>query len=64
MIKPNTDELVESYQRPATSYAEQRKLFDSLTNIEHVVISMGEDKLVTLHSPLHAQVPKVIVKVQ
>jgi 1-phosphofructokinase len=26
MIKPNTDELVESYQRPATSYAEQRKL--------------------------------------
>ncbi|EXB04517.1 1-phosphofructokinase [Acinetobacter baumannii] len=64
MIKPNTDELVESYQRPATSYAEQRKLFDSLTNIEHVVISMGEDGVNWLHAthPLHAQAPKVIVK--
>jgi 1-phosphofructokinase len=63
MIKPNTDELVESYQRPATSYAEQRKLFDSLTNIEHVVISMGEDGVIG-YTPLtlHAQVPKVIVK--
>ena len=26
MIKPNTDELVESYQLPATTYAEQKLL--------------------------------------
>lgn len=42
------------------------KTFDSLTNIEHVVISMGEDGVNWLHAthPLHAQAPKVIVKVQ
>ncbi len=64
MIKPNTDELLESYQRPATSYSEQRKLFDSLSDVEHVVISMGEGGVNWLHAshPLHAQAPKVIVK--
>ena len=64
MIKPNTDELVESYQLPATTYAEQKKLFANLAKIEHVVISMGEDGVNWLNDthPLHATAPKVIVK--
>jgi 1-phosphofructokinase len=64
MIKPNTDELVESYQLPATTYAEQKKLFANLAKIEHVVISMGEDGVNWLHDThtLHATAPKVIVK--
>ncbi|WP_447507420.1 1-phosphofructokinase [Acinetobacter lactucae] len=64
MIKPNTDELVESYKLPATTYAEQKKLFEKLAKIEHVVISMGEDGVNWLHGthPLHATAPKVIVK--
>ncbi|WP_335977919.1 1-phosphofructokinase [Acinetobacter calcoaceticus] len=64
MIKPNTDELVESYQLPATTYAEQKKLFENLAEIEHVVISMGEDGVNWLHNtqPLHAKAPKVVVK--
>lgn len=63
MIKPNTDELVESYQLPATTYAEQ-KTFANLAKIEHVVISMGEDGVNWLNDthPLHATAPKVIVK--
>lgn len=64
MIKPNTDELVESYQLPAATYTEQKKLFDNLAKIEHVVISMGENGVNWLHDthPLHAKAPKVIVK--
>lgn len=64
MIKPNTDELVESYQLPAATYAEQKKLFENLAEIEHVVISMGEDGVNWLHNthPLHAKAPKVVVK--
>lgn len=64
MIKPNTDELVESYQLPATTYAEQKKLFENLAEIEHVVISMGEDGVNWLHNthPLHAKAPKVVIK--
>lgn len=64
MIKPNTDELVESYQLPAATYAEQKKLFENLAKIEHVVISMGEDGVNWLHDthPLHAKAPKVVVK--
>ncbi len=31
MIKPNTDELVESYQLPATTYTEQKKTFCKLS---------------------------------
>ncbi|MBE2165422.1 1-phosphofructokinase [Acinetobacter oleivorans] len=64
MIKPNTDELLESYQLPAATYAEQKKLFENLAKIEHVVISMGEDGVNWLHDthPLHAKAPKVIVK--
>lgn len=64
MIKPNTDELVESYQLPAATYAEQKKLFENLAKIEHVVISMGEDGVNWLHNthPLHAKAPKVVVK--
>ncbi|WP_336038751.1 1-phosphofructokinase [Acinetobacter calcoaceticus] len=64
MIKPNTDELVESYQLPAATYAEQKKLFENLAGIEHVVISMGEDGVNWLHNihPLHAKAPKVVVK--
>lgn len=64
MIKPNTDELVESYQLPATTYVQQKELFKNLAKIEHVVISMGEDGVNWLHEthPLHAQAPKVIVK--
>ena len=64
MIKPNTDELVESYQLPAATYFEQKKLFEKLAKIEHVVISMGEDGVNWLHDthPLHATAPKVIVK--
>lgn len=64
MIKPNTDELVESYQLPARTYSEQKKIFENLAKIEHVVISMGEDGVNWLHDthPLHAQAAKVIVK--
>lgn len=64
MIKPNTDELVESYQLPATAYVQQKELFKNLAKIEHVVISMGEDGVNWLHEthPLHAQAPKVVVK--
>jgi len=64
MIKPNTDELVESYKLPAATYAEQKKLFENLAGIEHVVISMGEDGVNWLHNihPLHAKAPKVVVK--
>ncbi len=29
MIKPNTDELVESYQLPATTYAEQKNFLQT-----------------------------------
>ena len=65
MIKPNTDELTESYGLAANTYAEQQKLFSGLNStIEHIVVSMGEHGVNWLHQthPLHAQAPKVSVK--
>lgn len=67
MIKPNTDELEESYGNPVNSLAEQISLFSRLdANIDHLVISMGEQGVHWLNTADHinfkASPPKVSVK--
>lgn len=66
LIKPNGDELTETYHLPATTFAEQQQLFQSLGNmqIQHIIVSMGEQGVNWLHPthPLHAQPPRVQVK--
>ncbi|WP_199507822.1 MULTISPECIES: 1-phosphofructokinase [unclassified Psychrobacter] len=65
LIKPNTDELTETFHRPAATFREQQKLFASINqNIEHVVISMGEQGVNWLNTqqPLYAKAPHVTVK--
>ncbi|MFX5100636.1 PfkB family carbohydrate kinase, partial [Acinetobacter baumannii] len=62
LIRPNTDELTETYHLPAETFAEQQHLFASLNSqIEHIVVSMGENGVNWLHrtQPLHATAPKV-----
>lgn len=64
LIKPNSDELTETYQLPATTAAEQQQLFAKLdAEIENIVVSMGEHGVNWLHPqhPLHATAPKVQV---
>lgn len=65
LIKPNTDELTETYHLPAQTFAEQKQLFSNLNSqIEHIVVSMGEHGVNWLHptQPLHASAPQVTVK--
>ena len=65
LIKPNTDELTETYHLPAETFAEQQHLFASLNSqIEHIVVSMGENGVNWLHrtQTLHATAPKVTVQ--
>lgn len=66
LIKPNGDELTETYHLPASTYLEQQQLFQSIGHmqIQHIIVSMGEDGVNWLHPthPLHAQAPKVQVK--
>ncbi|WP_212515556.1 1-phosphofructokinase [Acinetobacter soli] len=65
MIKPNTDELEESYGKKLTELSEQIELFKALdSRIEHVVISMGEDGVHWLNpaQALKSLPPKVEVK--
>ena len=66
LIKPNSDELTETYHLPANSFAEQQQLFQSLGHmqIQHIIVSMGEQGVNWLHPthPLHAQAPHVQVK--
>jgi 1-phosphofructokinase len=66
MIKPNSDELFESYQLPAQTYQEQKRLFASIatTQIEHIVVSMGAEGVHWLNAQqdLHASAPPVQVK--
>ena len=50
---------------PAETFAEQQHLFASLNSqIEHIVVSMGENGVNWLHhtQPLHATAPKVTVQ--
>lgn len=65
LIKPNTDELTETYHLPATTFAEQQAIFQKQPNkIENIVISMGADGVNWLNPThnLHAKAPKVTVK--
>ncbi|MCU4414121.1 1-phosphofructokinase [Acinetobacter sp. WU_MDCI_Axc73] len=66
MIKPNTDELEESYGQAVTTLNEQVLFFNALkSNIQHIVISMGEQGVHWIQSgttPLKAIPPKVLVK--
>ncbi|KAA8734799.1 1-phosphofructokinase [Acinetobacter qingfengensis] len=66
MIKPNTDELAETYLQPAQSYLQQKQLFQSLQipEIEHIIVSMGELGVNWLgqQQDFHANAPKVTVK--
>ncbi len=57
--------LTETYHLPAETFAEQQHLFASLNSqIEHIVVSMGENGVNWLHrtQPLHATAPKVTVQ--
>lgn len=65
MIKPNTDELFESYGVAVETVADQQKLFQSLdSQIRHIVISMGEHGVNWIRPDqiLQAQPAKVSVK--
>ena len=65
LIKPNTDELRESFHMPADTSAEQAALLATLdAGIEHAVVSMGADGVNWLHQGrcLHASAAKVAVK--
>lgn len=65
LIKPNTDELTESYGLPAETFLEQQQLFARLNSqIEHIVVSMGDKGVNWLHAqqPLNATAPKVSVQ--
>lgn len=65
LIKPNTDELEESFGKSVEQFSAQTELFKQLdSQIEHVVISMGENGVNWLNSgkALHAQPPKMTVK--
>lgn len=65
LIKPNTDELTESYQLPAETFAQQKAIFATHhINIENIVVSMGEHGVnwVRPTQSLHATAPKVNVK--
>lgn len=65
MIKPNTDELQESFGVLAESLDDQQQLFKSLNSqIEHIVISMGEHGVHWLHQnkAYAAHPPQVHVK--
>lgn len=65
LIKPNTDELTESYHLPAETFAEQKQIFEQNNiQIENIVVSMGEHGVNWLNQnqALHASAPKVKVK--
>lgn len=69
LIKPNTDELAESFAKPCETLDEQLALFNSLDcDIEHIVISMGEKGVHWLKNATDKQTvfvansPKVTVK--
>ncbi|MFI8033681.1 1-phosphofructokinase [Acinetobacter sp. ABJ_C3_5] len=65
MIKPNTDELQESFGEAAENFSQQLALFQRLNcQIEHIVISMGEAGVNWINPvlALHASPPQVPVK--
>lgn len=65
LIKPNTDELRESFGLPAGTAAQQAALLAEFGGgIEHAVVSMGADGVNWLHGGLclHASAAKVEVK--
>ncbi len=64
-IKPNSDELTETYHLPANSFTEQQILLNKhCKSIEHIVVSMGADGVNWFHQGhnLHAHSPNVTVK--
>lgn len=65
LLKPNNDELSESFGMPAETFDEQKKLLATLnSNTEHWVISLGEKGVnwLTANQNLHAMPPRVAVK--
>lgn len=65
LIKPNTDELEESFGKNVEQFSAQIELLEQLdSQIDHVVISMGEHGVNWLNSvkSLQAQPPRVTVK--
>lgn len=65
LLKPNNDELFESYGQPANSLAEQQALLATLNSqTPHWVISLGEHGVnwLTADNHLNAKPPKVTVK--
>lgn len=65
LIKPNTDELHESFGLSADTAAEQAALLQTIgADITHTVVSMGSDGVNWLHQGrcLHASAAKVAVK--
>lgn len=64
LIKPNSDELTESFGVPCATLAEQQALFAKLNaNIDNIVISMGADGVHWLqrHAVWRATPPKMTV---
>lgn len=65
LLKPNNDELQESFGQPANTFAEQQTLLASLVSqTPNWVISLGEQGVnwLTADKSLNAQPPKVTVK--
>lgn len=65
LLKPNNDELLESFGQPANTLAEQQALLATLeSHTPNWVISLGENGVNWLNSQqnLHATPPKVTVK--
>lgn len=65
LLKPNNDELFESYAKPANTFAEQQALLATLNSqTPNWVISLGENGVnwLTADKNLNAKPPKVTVK--
>ncbi|MFB6349708.1 1-phosphofructokinase [Moraxella sp. ZJ142] len=65
LIKPNNDELFEAFAKPCDTLDEQQALFATLaTDIEHIVISMGDKGVhwLTANQVYRATPPAVQVK--
>lgn len=65
LLKPNNDELFESFAMPANSFAEQQALISQLhSQTPHWVISLGEQGVNWLNpdNNLHATPPTITVK--
>ncbi len=67
LIKPNRSEVTGAFGVPSDSIAEQASFVRSLTGIDHVVISMGEEGVNWWqnddnHASLHATTPTITIK--